>query len=247
MGFGKKSRSPQDKVGVGFEEEKNSRSSQDEALFFTFLSIFVKQSVPKPARQLEVWESPCGNANISFSSELFPIPTNPPLIDSTHMITSCVIVFREAKAALQDLKDIFKKDKLLSNEEALLITNANGSAVGLDFRVSPRSKNLVSDINSDYSLVSLAVLYIEDIKIRGKSTQIYTHVNPKILTLYRKLQGILCTFQNLMGINRADITTYISRSDFSLPTGDTADLIESDYLALVQICNLMTLLINKYS
>lgn len=106
---------------------------------------------------------------------------------------------------------------------------------------------LVLDIKSDYSLVSVAILYVEDIKIRGKSTQIYTHVYSNILTLYRKLQSILCTFQNLMGVNGADITNYISRSDFNLPTGDTADLVESDYLALIQICNLMTDLINKYS
>lgn len=106
---------------------------------------------------------------------------------------------------------------------------------------------VVSDINSDYSFVSAAILYIEDIKNRGKSTQIYSHVNLKILTLFRKLQSILCTFQNLMGLNRADITSYISRSEFNLPTGDVADLVESDYLALIQIGNLMTDLINKYS
>lgn len=50
-----------------------------------------------------------------------------------------------------------------------------------------------------------------------------------------------------MGLNRADITSYISRSEFNLPTGDVADLVESDYLALIQIGNLMTDLINKYS
>lgn len=50
-----------------------------------------------------------------------------------------------------------------------------------------------------------------------------------------------------MGLNRADITSYISRSELNLPTGDVADLVESDYLALIQIGNLMTDLINKYS
>lgn len=105
----------------------------------------------------------------------------------------------------------------------------------------------MSDINSDYSFVSAAILYTEDIKNRGKSTQIYSPVNLKILTLFRKLQSILCTFQNLMGLNRADITSYISRSEFNLPTGDVADLVESDYLAIIQIGKLMTDLINKYS
>nr|XP_022329641.1 uncharacterized protein LOC111128353 [Crassostrea virginica] len=218
-----------------------------EALFLTVLSLLVTQSTLKPTRELEIWESPCGSSNVSLNLDLFLAPTEPPQIDNDRMLRACVVVFREARAAINDAKDIFKKDNLLSNEEALLIKDTNGSAVGLDFHVSPRSENVVVDINSDYSLVSAAILYIEDIKSRGRSTQIYSHVYVKILTLFRKLQSILCTFQNMMGLNRADITSYISRTDYNLPTGDVADLVESDYLALIQISKLMTDLINKYS
>lgn len=219
----------------------------DRALFLVVLSLFVTKASPKPTRELEIWESPCGSSNVSLNLDLFLTPTQLPNEDNSQMLRSCVVVFREARAAIRDAKDIFKKDILLSKEEALQFKDANGSAVGLNFNVLPRTDNVVSDINSDYSFVSAAILYIEDIKNRGKSTQIYSHVNLKILTLFRKLQSILCTFQNLMGLNRADITSYISRNEFNLPTGDVADLVESDYLALIQIGNLMTDLINKYS
>lgn len=217
------------------------------ALFFVVLSLFVTKALLKPTRELEIWESPCGSSNVSLNLDLFITPTQLPNVDNNQMLRSCVVVFREARAAIRDANDIFKKDILLSKEEALQFKDANGSAVGLNFNVLPRTDNLVSDINSDYSFVSAAILYIEDIKNRGKSTQIYSPVNLKILTLFRKLQSILCTFQNLMGLNRADITSYISRSEFNLPTGDVADLVESDYLAIIQIGKLMTDLINKYS
>jgi hypothetical protein len=51
---------------------------------------------------------------MSFNLEFFPTPTHPPQIDSSHMLRSCVIVFREAKAALQDAKDIFVRFFLVS-------------------------------------------------------------------------------------------------------------------------------------
>uniref|UniRef100_K1QM46 Uncharacterized protein n=1 Tax=Magallana gigas TaxID=29159 RepID=K1QM46_MAGGI len=147
-----------------------------EALFLVVLSLFVTKASLKPTRELEIWESPCGSSNVSLNLDLFLTPTQLPNEDNSQMLRSCVVVFREARAAIRDAKDIFKKDILLSKEEALQFKDANGSAVGLNFNVLPRTDNVVSDINSDYSFVSAAILYIEDIKIRGKSTQIYSHM-----------------------------------------------------------------------
>ena len=75
----------------------------------------VTQSIPKPTRELEIWESPCGSSNVSLNLDLFLAPTEPPQIDNNRMLRTCVVVFREARAAINDAKDIFVRLKFTVN------------------------------------------------------------------------------------------------------------------------------------
>lgn len=77
------------------------------ALFLVVLSLFVTKASPKPTRELEIWESPCGSSNVSLNLDLFLTPTQLPNEDNSQMLRSCVVVFREARAAIRDAKDIF--------------------------------------------------------------------------------------------------------------------------------------------